>query len=431
MRALHSGSVDRDAGTARYFALAILVLIYMLSAMDRQLVAILADPIKTELGLTDTELGLLTGTSFALCYVVAGVPISWLADRVSRRTIIMVSSMTWSMLTGLCGLANNLTQMTVLRMAVGVGEAGGTAPSLSLLSDFFPPRERARASAIYIVGTPLGIVMGSIIAGIVSTAYGWRMAFIVAAGVGVLLTPLLLLVKEPPRGRFDNVGRAERMSLRELSGVLSRPIFVLLFASVALNALASLALLTWTPAFLMRSTGMNTADLAMWYSPIMGLALALGPWMAGWLVDRASARDPGAYGRLPAFSCALAAPALFGALACDQWALSLLLISLAAFLAVMYFGPSMALLHNLAPPSARTMATAILILVLNVAGLGLGPPMIGMLSDILEPTYGTEALKMSLYSIVAVLLASAASYAALARLVRRSAIGSAEQAADV
>ncbi len=406
-------------GTPRYLALTILVLIYMLSAMDRQLVSILAQPIKTDLGLSDTELGFLTGTSFAIFYVIAGVPISWLADRFSRRRIIVAACLLWSLLTALCSVTRNFAQMAAVRMAVGIGEAGGTAPSLSLISDFFPPQERAKASAIYIVGTPLGVVVGTIFAGFFSAIYGWRVAFFAAGALGILITPLLFLIREPVRGRFDTEHRVEPMSTKEIGVLLSRPVIILLLVSVALNAMASLTLLTWTPAFLMRSRGMNIADLAIWYSPLMGIALSVGPWIAGWIVDRRSLAAPHIYGSLPALSCLLAAPMLFAALTLHQWQMSLLLISVAAFLAVMYFGPSMALLHNLAPASGRTTSTAVLVLILNMSGLGFGPLLIGKASDLLTPAFGADSLQMALMTMIPALLASALSYAILARLIHR------------
>jgi MFS family permease len=399
-------------------ALAILVLIYMLSAMDRQLVAILAEPIKAELQLSDTQLGFLTGTSFAMFYVVAGVPISWLADRANRVWIIGAASLVWSALTGLTGLVGSFWQLAILRMSVGIGEAGGTAPSLSLIADFYPPAKRGQANAIYIIGTPLGVIMGTLLAGWLGTEFGWRAAFYAAGAMGLLLTPLLLFIREPVRGRYDLASAQTAMRFGEVLRQFRRPDVLLVTVSVGINAFASLALLTWTPAFLMRSHHLTLGELGLWYSTGVGVSLAMGPWIAGYLVDRFGVRLPRIYAYLPATACALAAPLLAGGLLTTDWQLSLVLISAASFFAVMYFGASMALLHNLVPASGRTSATAILILVLNVTGLGLGPLVIGTASDALTPYYGGAALKAAMLGVVPVLMLAALSYAVLGGVLR-------------
>ena len=414
--------MSKEKQTPPYVALAMLTTIYALSSMDRQLVAILAEPMKADLNLSDMQLGLLSGTAFAFFYVFAGLPLSWLADRYNRMKIIGWACLTWSLMTAGTGLAHGFGHLALLRVGVGVGEAGGTAPSFSLLADFFPESKRGRANALFSFGTPLGVILGTTLAGLVAAEHGWRTAFFVAGALGVLVAPLAFLLREPPRGRFNAAMAGAALPARQVLAHFQRPMLFLLTLNTGLSAFAGWVLLAWTPAFLMRLRGMTLEEVGTWYSPVIGLALAGGALVGGAIADRYVLRDRRIYALLPAAACTLSIPMVVGALQSDSWQIALPLLGLPSLLTILYFPPSFALLQREIPAEGRTFAIAIMLIVLNMFGIGLGPLAIGALSDALVPAYGERSLEAALYLLVPVLAVTAVSYLLLARLIGRETV---------
>jgi len=412
-------SDGESRATSPYVALGALLAVYVLSSMDRQLVAILAESIKHDLDLSDGELGLLSGTAFAFFYVVAGIPLSWLADRVNRVRVVALSCLAWSAMTAATGLAGTFAHLALLRMGVGIGEAGGTAPSFSLLSDFFPPARRARANAVFSFGTPLGVMLGTTLAGVIAAEHGWRAAFVVAGALGLIVAPLLLFIREPVRGRFAKGPAGPAMPAKEVLALFRRPVIFLLTLNTGISAFAGWVLLAWTPAFLMRLRDMSLGEIGLWYSPVIGIALALGGFAGGMIADRYATRDRRIYAVLPAVANLVSIPLVIIALQSDSWQVALPFLALPSLLTILYLAPSLALLHELVPPSGRTLATAILILVLNVFGIGCGPLVIGALSDAFTPAYGERGLEMALYVLVPVMLVAVLAYGALAVAIGR------------
>jgi MFS family permease len=410
-------SLSADTTTPR-IALIVLLLIYMLSAMDRQLVAMLAEPIRRDLNLSDTELGLLTGLAFAACYTIAGLPIAWFADRHRRFRLVGLACLSWSLFTALCGFTHNFTQIFLCRMGVGIGESGGTAPSLSLISDLFRSERRAQANGIFTLGTPLGVLCGSLLVGWIAPSLGWRACFYMTGAIGLILAPLVLILRDPKRGGQDTKASGAALSFLETLAYFRRPVVFMLTINGALTAFVGNSLLAWTPALLMRSHGMTIAQVGLWYGVMTGASLGLGSFLGGVIVGHFARRDIRMYALLPSGATLLAIPFLIGALTVEDWRLDLLLLAGPGFLAIFYFAPTVALLHTLIPPRGRTQATAILLLVIQLVGLGLGPLMIGLASDALRPSFGEEALQTALFLLAPVLLLVSMSYIVMARFLR-------------
>lgn len=274
-----------DAPTARpsltgrpYFVLGLLILIYTFNILDRQIVSILAQPIKADLGLSDTQLGLLTGLAFAFFYSIFGIPVGWLADRYGRVRIMACACIVWSVFSTACGFAQNFAQLTVARMGVGVGEAGGAPPSYSLISDYFPPERRAMAIGLFSFGAPLGILIGTALGALVAEEFGWRAAFYVVSLPGVAIALILwLVVKEPRAGRLDAVPSAAVGALAPAIGrFFANPVLWRVSLAGGLSSFVTYGLLNWLPSFLMRSKGMELGEVAKYLSVTSAGAMALG-----------------------------------------------------------------------------------------------------------------------------------------------------------
>ena len=400
----------------RYLAVAMLGGVYTLSFLDRQLLSILAEPVKVELGLSDTQLGLLTGFMFALFYTLFGVPVAWLADRSHRVRIVAAACALWSLFSAGCGLAQNFGQLALARMGVGVGEAGGSPPSYAIIADYFPPEQRGRALALYSLGIPLGTTAGAAIGGWIASAHGWRAAFIAIGLFGVLFALLVLVaVPEPRRGRFDTV-QATRTSL----GAALR-LFVgdrtLRWASLAggLSAFVGYSMLSWTPALLMRVHGMTLGELTLYYSMASGGAITVGTLLSGQLVDHLGRADRRMYALVPAAAFVVALPVYFAAIAADGWQAALLLIAVPFALYSMYLAPVLAVVQNAVPAGCRSTASAVLLLIVNLIGLGLGPVYIGWVSDATAAAGEAEPLRLAMFALAPMFLLAALAHIAVAR----------------
>jgi predicted MFS family arabinose efflux permease len=386
-----------DSGVARrWYVLLVLTLVYALSIADRFVMSTLIEPIKAELDLSDSSIGFLTGSSLAFFYVTAGLPLATLADRANRRTMIAVALGAWSVMTTLCGFAQNYGQLLLARIGVGVGEAGGTPPSASLLSDYFSSRRRALALSVYSVGASLGSMMGSS-AGYASDAWGWRAAFYVLGGPGVLVAVLVAItIREPARGRLDQAAPAAttHATLKDtLKFSRAQPALLHTWLGATVFTLWAWGLMWWTPSFLVRSHGMSLGDaggaLSLMHG-IGGTAVLLltvllmgplgkrGPRLVPWFV--AASIVIGTLPSIIAYSAASSRTAL---------------IALWVFIPLSYapFGPTFALLQNLVPASMRAQSVAVMLFCANIANLVIAPQAVGFASDLLRPLYGAESLR--------------------------------------
>ncbi len=377
-----------DRSSYRYVVVSFLAVVYTFNFMDRQIMSILQEPIRIEMGLSDTQLGMLTGLTFALFYTTCGLPVAWLSDRYRRVSIMAAACGIWSLFTVVCGLATNFTQLALSRIMVGAGEAGGSPPSYSLISDYFPPEERGTGLAIYSLGVPVGSAFGVAIGGWVAAHYGWRMAFVAVGLPGIVLALLMLLViREPKRGGLDAVpsGAAAHeapQSIRAgLATFFQNRTMVLTAVSSGLSAFVGYAMLSWNPPLLVRVKGMSLTEVAAYYSLVLGVTGFIGTFAAGWLVDRLGRHDRRWYAWVPAIAFTLTLPALAGVIWAPTWQIALAFLAIPALLNNMYLAPALTVVQNAAPPSQRSLAGATLLFILNLIGLGGGPLYVGYISD--------------------------------------------------
>lgn len=419
----------------RTLALLLLTAVGTVNFVDRQILSVLAEPIRQELHLSDTQLGLLTGLSFALFYAVMGVPAAMLADRVNRVRLVAAACLVWSVFTGACAFASSFWQLALARFGVGTGEAGGTAPSLSILADYYPPEKRPAVIGLFTVNGPLGVFIGASVGGWAAGQFGWRGAFLLVAGVGVLAAiALALLVREPVRGGLDPghslAAKPRSAGLGDtLKVFMSRPTLRLILLASGLSAFVSYGMLNWIPAYLMRVQGMPLSEIARWFGPAAGLCMGLGIWGGGALVNWLGKRDVRAYAYVPGLAVLVTAPTLALAVMASSWQTSLLFMLVPMVTCTMFTAPALALVQNLSPVTARATATALVLLAFNIVGLGGGPLAIGMLSDALSAAGEATPLKTALLCAAPVSVVAALAYFAVYRVIRRDADTLLEEAA--
>lgn len=409
----------------RTLALLLLSVVATINFVDRQLLSVLAEPIRQDLGLSDTQLGLLTGLAFGLFYAVMGIPAALLADRFHRVRLVAAACVLWSGFTGACAFATSFTHLALARFGVGVGEAGGTAPSLSILADYYPPHQRPAVIGLFTANGPLGVFVGASLGGWAAGQFGWRAAFLLVAAIGLGAALLLALaVREPERGGLDPVPTRDRGAARLVPTArefMSRPTLRWLLFASGVSAFVSYAMLSWIPAFLMRVQGMPLAEMARWYGPVAGLCFGIGIAGGGALVNWAGRRSLTAYAWVPGVSMLVTAPSLAMALLAPDWQTSLALMTIPMITCTMYTAPALALVQNLSPVASRATVTALLLLGFNLVGLGCGPLAIGMLSDALAAQQAADPLRIALLWTAPVCLVAALGYSAVSRVVLRDA----------
>lgn len=395
----HPDAVSQP-GEARYrwFVLVMLTLVYTFNFIDRQILVILQEPIKAELDLSDAQLGLLTGFSFALVYVCAGIPIAWLADRSNRRNIVAISLAVWSGMTALSGTVTSYTQLVLARLGVGLGEAGGSPPAHSMLSDYFPPEQRGTAISFYSSGIYVGILFGFAAGGWIAQSFGWRQAFFIIGLPGVLFAVVLwMFVREPIRGRWEGGQTAAKASFKETMTLLrDRPSFWWIALGCALTSFVSYGNGNFFPSYLIRNHGMSIAEVGFALGLVSGSAGAIGTFMGGYLADRFGQDDKRWYVWVPVLGGVLSLPPAAYALFSDNPTWILIVLFPANILNSFYLGPSIAMCQTVVSPSMRAMSSAILFFVLNMIGLGLGPVLVGLLSDLYEPIFGVNNLRYAM-----------------------------------
>ena len=386
----------------RNYVLGVLTLTYAFNMIDRQLLSILQESVKHDLHLSDTQLGLLTGFAFALFYVTAGIPIARLADRANRRNIIALAVGVWSFMTAITGFCQNFVQMLLARIGVGIGEAGCSPPAHSMISDIFPPASRATAMAVYSVGLNIGIMFGFLLGGFLNEVVGWRWTFVLVGAPGVLLAVLIRMsIKEPARGwaerrkvSHDHVPIG--MFIKRLAG---KPALRHLLFGAALAGVVHAVNATWIAPFFIRSHDMGTAELGVWLAMSAGVCGGLGTFLGGYLADRLGKRDRRWYMWLPSMAVLLTIPFLAFVYTTDNLALALWANFLPGLLFSVYLGPSIAVMHSMVGPRMRATASALFFFVLNIIGAGVGPILVGAISDYLAPGLGDESLRHALLYI--------------------------------
>lgn len=374
--------------------LALLLLVYSFNFLDRQIVSILAGPIKAEFGLSDKQLGLLGGLAFAVLYSTMGIPLAWLADRTRRTWVITGSLALWSGFTALCGVAGSFGQLLAFRVGVGVGEAGGVAPSYALIGDVYPPERRARALAIYSLGIPIGSALGVLFGGYVAAVVNWRVAFLAVGLAGLVVAPFFaLLVKEPPRKGLQ----ADRIAIGTVLGILARkPSFWLLSCGAASSSMLGYGFAFWLPSLLHRSFALDLVTTGRFFAGLLLIGGTVGMFTGGWLADRLGTRDPGAYARVPALAFFAAALLFVPGMLTTSPVLAFLLFLIPQGLAYVWLGPVLTAVQHLVPAPMRATASASFLTINNLLGVGFGALAIGTLSDALTPGLGNEALRWAM-----------------------------------
>ena len=404
----------------RSYALGLLMLIYVVNFVDRQVVSILAEPIKRDLHLADWQLGLMTGLAFAVLYTVLGLPIARLAERGDRPLIIAAAVAVWSAFTALSGMAQTFTHLVLARIGVGIGEAGCTPPALSLIADSAPKEQRASAVSIYMLGAPVGSILGLALGGLIADAFGWRMAFVLVGLPGLLLAGIAALTLREPRRGLPRVAAADdtapsfREALKELAG---KRAYWCVVGGVTLKSFASYGALAFTGSFFFRNFPVELADMAAKFglksAGFLGLALGvtsgvmamIGTLLGGRLADHFARKDArAAVGALAGLPFSLAA------LNADSLLLAFAFLLAPGLLGSMWLGPAYGVVQSLVRPQTRATATAVVLFVANLIGLGLGPLAVGVLSDVLFSQGHSEAdaIKWSLMSFAILSLPCAA-----------------------
>ncbi len=393
---------------ARYYALVVLTIVYAFNFIDRQLLAILQESVKAELDLSDGQLGLLAGFAFALFYVTAGIPIARFADRSNRRNIVAAAVFIWSFMTAISGFVQNYTQLLLARIGVGIGEAGGSPPSHSIISDIFPPEKRASALGFYSMGVSFGILFGFLFGGWLNEYFGWRTAFLVVGAPGILLAFVVRwTLAEPIRGVADNQTVVEDAPpfMQVLRTLWQRRSFRHMAFGAALNAFCGYSISGWTASFMIRTHGMSTGELGTWLALITGLGGAIGVFFGGMLADALAPKDKRWYMWVPTIAGALMVPFIALVYVVPGAYTALLLAVVPGVLSNVYLGNTIATTHNLVSLRSRALSSAILFLILNIIGLGMGPTFIGMLSDALQPQYADDSLRWAMFYVLPAVMA--------------------------
>ncbi len=402
--------------TSPNVALGMLLVVYIFNFVDRQILAILAGPIQADLGLSDTQMGLLGGIAFALLYSTLAVPLGWIADKTSRSWVITISLGVWSGFTALCGFAQGFWSIFLARLGVGIGEAGGVAPSYALIADYFPSEKRARALSIYSLGIPLGSATGVIAGGYIAATVDWRLAFIVVGLSGVLIAPIFKYLVRDPAKKPEQLTKPETPPrfIDVLKLLSKKRAFWFLSFGAASSSMLGYGIAFWLPSLLQRSFGLDLIDTSLFFGSILLLGGVAGVIGGGVLGDWLGNKDKAAYGLVPATAFLLAIPLFAAGILSTSVTLAFLLFLIPQGLAYIWLGPVLSAVQHLVTAETRATASALFLLINNLIGIGGGIFFLGALSDSLTPIYGEDGLRYSMlislifYVVAAGLMALAA-----------------------
>ncbi len=392
----HAENTGYGSKSYRSYVLSALTLIYILNFVDRGLLAVVGPDLVPELGISDTQFGLLTGFGFALLYTIVGIPLARLADTGHRVWIMTVCIALWSLMTALCGLSTEITigsitigafwVLLMCRVGVGVGEAGCTPPANSLIADYFTPRERSQALGVYAMGVTLGSMFANLIGGWVTDAFDWRTAFFVVGLPGLLIAIIFkVTVKEPPRGYTDPVGSKpkERIELRDaIRELTTKPAFWLMTAGATIAAFCGYGISSFQSIFLVRAHGITTGEAAIWINTPVALVAAGGTFATGWLATKLYKKYPGAIAWVPAIGLALSVPFYLIAFTTENLLYAGICLGIGGFAKYGYLAAQYTIGQGVVSMRVRATATAVLLFIVNLIGYGLGPLFIGAISDI-------------------------------------------------
>lgn len=399
-----------SVGTRRY-AMVILAIVYMFNFVDRQILAILLPQIRDEFGASDAYLGFLTGTAFAMFYIVLGIPIAQYADRVNRRNLIAIAVALWSAMTAVSGLAMNLWHLTLARIGVGVGEAGCSPPAHSMIADLFPPEKRSTAMGFYTLGISAGIMLAYLAGGWVAANVGWRAAFFAVGIPGLLLAAIVRFTMiEPQRGSSE--GRTRSAATASLTDVLRflshRASFLHMGIGAGLSAFVGYSVIGFMPSFMTRSFGVGIAELGLWLGLILGIAGGAGFFLGGYIADHLG--KAGQRRSLLFIAVTIAGTAAFLGVVflAESWSSALIAFVIPACTSNVYLAPVLANTQSLVALRMRATASALMLLLINIIGLAMGPLITGMISDAFEPAFGIDSMRYALLTVSAVCLPWAA-----------------------
>ncbi|MFC3581901.1 spinster family MFS transporter [Sphingomonas hylomeconis] len=404
--------------------LTLLCIVYVLNFLDRQLLSILAKPIQDELGITDGQLGRLGGLYFALFYCILGIPVAWLADRGNRVRVLTIACALWSAATIACGMSHSYGQLAAARMSVGIGEAGGVPPSYSIISDYFPPERRGLALGLFNLGPPLGQALGVAFGAKIAASYDWRLAFVLLGAAGLIAAAAVwAFVREPVRGSSDGRRAAPDTGEAPTFGATfrlfaTRPTLTLVSLAAGATQFVTYATLGFTTLFLMREKGMTLDQVAIWYALVLAIGVSAGIYLSGRIIDRRAVATPQIYGTMPAIALLLAVPFFIGFVWAPTWPLAMAFLIGPTFLNYFYLTPAVAYVQNAVAPRQRTLAGAVLLLIMNLIGLGLGPTWLGMASDWFKPAHPGNSLQLAFYTLVPFYFVAIALHFALARALK-------------
>lgn len=412
------------AASPRAWAMLIaLTFVYVINFLDRQLLGILAKPIQDSLHITDGQLGRLSGLYFALFYCFIAIPIGLLADRTNRITIVSLACAIWSGATTCCGLAATYPQLVMARMAVGFGEAGGVPPSYALVTDSFPPGRRGIAFGIYNCGPPIGAALGIAFGATIAAKFDWRDAFIAIGAVGIVTAVLVrLFLREPARGATDPdnaaVPTAKAGFWSTVGMFVTNPTLMLIALGGGATQFVTYGLGNFAVLFLMREKGMTLPEIAVWYALVVLIGMGAGMLVSGRVIDRFTRRSRTAYAAVPAVSLAVALPFYVAFVAAPDWRVALVLLTIVNAFNYFYLSSSVALVQEEVRPDQRVLSGALLLLIMNFIGLGLGPTWVGAASDWFKANGWPHSLQVALYTLTPAYLIAIALFAWLAARLR-------------
>ena len=425
----HAPRLAAEPGARAWVVLITLCFVYVLNFLDRSLLSILAKPIEDSLHISDGQLGLISGLFFAVFYCFISIPVGWLADKTGRVWVLTVACAIWSGATMACGFAANFAQLAAARMTVGFGEAGGVPPSYAIISDYFPSGRRGTALSIYNLGPPIGAALGTAFGASIAAAYSWRDAFIVLGSVGVFAAVLLaFVVREPVRGGLDRPTGGENVKAtpsgfrQTIRMFFSKPSLVLAAVGSGVTQIVTYGAGGFTTLFLMREKGMTLEEVAIWSALVVDIGMGAGIFVSGLVIDRFTRRWKQAYALIPAASLTVALPFFIAFVWAPTWQLSLAFLMGPYIFNFFYLSSSVTLVQEEVRPDQRVTSGALLLLIMNLMGMGIGPAFVGEISDFIHASHPHNSLQIALYSLVPFYVIAIAVFLWLARVLRKESL---------
>ncbi|HEX4098073.1 MAG TPA: MFS transporter [Caulobacteraceae bacterium] len=410
-------------GAKAWVALGMLCFVYVLNFLDRQLLSILAKPIQDTLHVTDSQLGRIGGLYFALFYCLIAIPVGWLADKSNRVHVLAVACGLWSLATMACGVSANYSQLVMSRMAVGVGEAGGVPPSYAIITDYFPPGRRTTALGLYNLGPPFGQALGVAFGASIAAAYSWRLAFVVLGGAGVLTAlGVVGFVREPKRGGLDPAPATAAPAKAGFGSTVrmfvSNPSLVLISLACGATQIVTYGAGNFSTLFLMRERGMTLQEVALWVALATGVCMGGGMYVSGRIIDHFIKRSRRAYAIAPALSLAAATPLFVAFAFAPTWPLALLFLAGPMLLNYFYLSSAVAFVHDEVRPDQRVLSGALLLLVMNLIGMGVGPTFVGWASDQFHAAHPHNSLQLAFLCLVPIYVLAIVLFLVLAYVLK-------------